>query len=352
MKKIIKKNISRRDFIKNSALGVVGVAMSGELLNGEKVKAGSSSGLKKSSVVVVRHSGVIKSSGELKQDIVDMMVAKGIVEFTCVNNESEAWRKFYSPGDMIGLKVNTLGLNAIRGSGWVNHFSAVTGSVARGLRNSGHSEENIIVWDRSDGELENAGFKLSKDPAKMMVSGILASRRDDKGDLYTKKSFKVGDKSVRLAKILTEKCSTLINIPLIKHHRNAGVTGAMKSHFGTIDNPFEFHSPGCVNPGIPEINALPEIKNKQKLIVVDGLMGLFDGGPWWDRRFVFPFGRIIIGTDPVAVDSVILGILDEKRKDAGKEPLAPKVKFLELSEKLGLGNSKKENIEIKELILG
>ncbi|MCK4889967.1 MAG: twin-arginine translocation signal domain-containing protein, partial [Candidatus Aminicenantes bacterium] len=55
MKKIIKKNISRRDFIKNSALGVVGVAMSGELLNGEKVKAGSSSGLKKSSVVVVRH---------------------------------------------------------------------------------------------------------------------------------------------------------------------------------------------------------------------------------------------------------------------------------------------------------
>lgn len=353
MKKNKGSNISRRDFIKNSALGVVSVTMSGELLSGslhgnKKIEVSG-----KSKVIIIRHSGVINSSGELKQDIIDLMVSGGIKEFAGEKDEDAAWRKFVSPEDMIGLKVNTLGLNAIKGSGWVNHFPAVTGAVVRGLKKTGLAEKNMIIWDRSDRELENAGFTTNKDPEKLRVHGVLAVRRDEKSDdLYTKKSFKVGEKSVRLAKILTKTCSSLINIPLIKHHRLAGVTGAMKSHFGTIDNPSQFHGTRCVNPGIPELNAIPEIRKKQKLIIVDGLLGLYDGGPWWDRRFIWPYGGIIIGTDPVSVDSVILSIIDKKREEAGKDPLTPEVKFLELSEKLGLGNAKKSKIELKEIKLG
>lgn len=353
MKKNKRSNLSRRDFIKNSALGVVGVTLSGEFLSDSlqgSVKIADSG---KSKVVVIRHSGVINSSGELKQDIVDGMVSRGITEFTGEKNEASAWKKFISPEDMIGLKVNALGLNAIRGSGWVNHFPAVTGAVVKGLKKTGHTEKNMIIWDRSDRELENAGFVISKDPEKMRVHGVLAVRRDEKSDeLYTKESFKIGEKSVRLTKILTETCSSLISIPLVKHHRLAGITGAMKSHFGTIDNPSQFHGSRCVNPGIPELNAIPVIKKKQKLIIVDGLLGLYDGGPWWDRRFIWPYGGIIIGTDPVSVDSVILSIIDKKRKEEGKELLAPEVKFLELSEKLGLGNAKKSMIELKEIKLG
>ena len=77
------------------------------------------------------------------------------------------------------------------------------------------------------------------------------------------------------------------------------MTGSIKNHFGSIDNPREFHPNNATNPGIPEINVIPVIRDKQKLIIADALLCVFDGGPRWNRDKICVNNEIIIGTDPV-----------------------------------------------------
>ena len=143
----------------------------------------------------------------------------------------------------------------------------------------------------------------------------------------------------------------MINICVPKTHGGAVFTNALKNHYGTIDNPGRMHANNCSNPGIAEVNTIPIIRKKEKLIVSDALLMVIEGGPRWDRRFIRPFGGILIGTDPVAVDAVALQIIDDAREKDGMERLAAQVKHLPLAEALGLGNSRLENIDLVSISL-
>ena len=63
----------------------------------------------------------------------------------------------------------------------------------------------------------------------------------------------------------------------------------------------------------------------------------------WQRRKV---GGVLVSTDPVAMDAVTLSILDDLRKADGMEPIAPRVPHIAMAEKLGLGKSRLEDIEL------
>ena len=145
---------------------------------------------------------------------------------------------------------------------------------------------------------------------------------------------------------------TMVNIPVLKDHGLAGITGSLKNHYGSIDNPREFHDNGCTGPGAPEINAIPVIRKKERLIVCDALLGVYNGGPRWRRAYVWPYGGVIVGTDPVAVDSVLLGILDEKRGSEEMERLGHRVRHVRVAEKLGLGTADPDNIQLVRKELG
>src|SRR5690606_1579524 len=73
-----------------------------------------------------------------------------------------AWRSLFKPADRVGIKVNTLGLTTQR---------AVVDAIAAGLRSAGVPAENIIIWDRFDVELEQAGFKLNKSAGGVKCRG-------------------------------------------------------------------------------------------------------------------------------------------------------------------------------------
>ena len=42
-------------------------------------------------------------------------------------------------------------------------------------------------------------------------------------------------------------------------------------------------------------------------LIADAVLCVYDGGPRWRRNAIAPLGTILIGTDPVAVDAVLLG---------------------------------------------
>lgn len=346
------KDLSRREFIKRTSLSALGATLiSGmpSLLKGAVIKNNESA---KSKVVLIKSSNVINSNGEVNSDILKEMIETGVTNFSGEKNSANYWKKILSPNDVIGLKVNTLGLSNISGSTATNHFQAVTSSIINSCVSAGYKDENFIIWDRSEDELKSAGFVIQKEKGKVRVLGNVGTRSGEGGEGYSSEEIKVGEKSTRLSKILTEMTSAMINIPLMKDHGTAGVTGALKNHYGTINNARDFHSNNATGPGIPEINMLDGIRSKQKLIIMDALMSVFNGGPRWDRNYMWPFGGILISTDPVAIDSVMYGIINEKRTGEGLSPIAEeRVKHLRLSSELGLGKNKIEEIDLVKINL-
>lgn len=335
---------TRRQFIKQTALTAAGLAA------GARAGSAFSGFLKgpfspeKSKVVLVRNKAVVDAAGKVQNDLLQSMLDKAITAFTGQSSVSDSWRKFIAPEDVVGLKINTLGCQDVRGTDYTQHFSAVIGAVAAGLRKSGIADKNIVVWDRSEEEMKEAGLTIQSDPGSMRFIANKVSRRDA-GD-YAAATYPVGSQSSRVSRILAEVCTSMINIAVPKTHGGAVFTCSLKNHYGTVDNPNRMHGNNCTNPGIPEVNAIPIIRQKQKLIVGDALLIVTESGPRWDRRFIRPFGGVLIGTDPVAVDAVALDILDGLRKADGMEPIAPRVPHIALAEQLGLGKSRLADIDL------
>jgi len=337
---------SRRQFIKNSAIGLAGSvvpAITG-CVNVKTVKS-------KPTVVLVKHSKAIDASGKVQQPIVEEMVNKALTTFTGKRTVEDAWRMYITPEDVIGLKISTLGLMSVAGTEYVAHYSAVTSAIQGGLNKAKVQDKNIIIWDRSDEELVNAGFTIQKEPEAVRVFGTNLTRSEE-GIGYSSESYPVGTLQSRVTKIVTDITSVMINIPALKTHRLAGVTGALKCHYGTIDNPGSMHENNCTNPGIAEINTIPIIRKKQKLIIADALLGLYEGGPWWQPGNIWPYGGILVATDPVAIDAVMLNILDAKRKEESLPPMKDIAHNLLLSEQMGIGTSSLDAINLVEIVMG
>lgn len=353
MKKNSKNNsgLTRRDFLKAASISAAGLSILGALPANVKGLVNSSYRIK-SRIVLVRSSNVINEEGIVDTSRLMEMLEKGIMKYSDSKSAAIFWQNNFGKKETIGLKVNTLGLNSIAGTTLTNHFDAFTKSIVESCKKADIPEENFIVWDRSEEELKSAGYTIQKEKGKTRVLGCVETRRGDGGFGYTEEEYPVGDKKTRLTKIFTEMCDSIINIPLIKDHGTAGFTGALKNHYGTIDNAREFHSNNCTSPGIPEVNIIPIIRKKQKLIITNALSCVFNGGPRWDRKFMWNYGGILIGTDPVAIDTIMFNIINEKRKSEGLSPISENVaKHIRLSSELGLGTNNMNEIDLLEINL-
>ena len=337
--------VTRRKFIRNTAVGTAGIAVLSKLGWAAGVQ-----GQKISRVVKVVNPDVVDSrTGEVNKKILRQMIDQAVMTLSGKKKLSRAWAEFIPKGKRIGLKINTLGLRSVKNTGWTSHFTAMTDTLTSSLKSTGVTEDQLVIWDRSEAELQAAGYTIQKEPGKTRVIATFSNRRDP-GYGYSDEDYPVGDKTSRVARILTDQCDVMINIPLIKDHRIAGFTGSLKQHYGTIDNPGSMHHNRCSGPGIAEVNAIPVIREKQKLILVDGLLGVIQGGPVWNISSIRAFHCVIAGTDPVAVDRIMLDMLEKQRADNGLEPLGDRVVHLGLAQKLGLGTAQPDQIDLIEIV--
>ena len=344
------KSYDRRRFLKHSALTALGLAASRKLSPAFDGLFSVAQSGQKSKVVLVRNPAVVDSAGKVQSPLLQDILDKAITTFTGRTTVADAWRQYFSPDDVVGLKINTLGLTNVQGTDYTQHFSAFIQALASGLRRAGIKDQNMVVWDRSEEEMTEAGLTIQKDPGAIRVIANKAARRGP-GD-YAETTYPVGGLTSRVSRILAEVCTSFINIPIPRTHGNSVFTCSLKNHYGTIDNPNQMHANACSNPGIAEVNAIPIIRKKEKLVVSDALLIVTEMGPRWDRRYIRPFGGVLVGTDPVAVDAVALKILDDKRAEDGMDRIAPRVPHLALAEKLGLGKSRLEDIDLVAIDLG
>ena len=211
------------------------------------------------------------------------------------------------------------------------------------LKAAGVKTSDIFVYDRYRGEFMEAGYH------KILPAGIRWGGLDPEGNQFTAR-FPCRSATIRsrastttrssgwiwfltatiprttamyrshLGKLVTKTLNKIVAIPVLKDHGSAGVTGALKnmSH-GTVNNVDRSHSTpftNVCNQFIPQMVIHPIIRQKFVLQIMDGIRGVYHGGPFAceSGKWTWEYNAIFFATDPVALDHVEWDIVDAKRK--------------------------------------
>ena len=104
------------------------------------------------------------------------------------------------------------------------------------------------------------------------------------------------------------KGTALVNVRPLRTHHWAGVGTCLKNYIQFVPDRPAYHPDGCAALG--QIWTLPIVKGKTRLNVLSALTPQFygRGANFFDRRYVWPYKALIVGTDPVAVDAVGAGV--------------------------------------------
>jgi hypothetical protein len=144
-------------------------------------------------------------------------------------------------------------------------------------------------------------------------------------------------------------CSVLIALPALKAHWLTGIGTVLKNYITYSGNPSAYHDENNVKLG--EIWNLPFVRGKTKLVLVDALRPLCDKGPQPDPRYMWHYNGLIAGNDPVAVETICLKIITQKRQALRKEPWPlspPPLCVAAADERYNLGTSRMEEIKLDQ----
>jgi len=235
------------------------------------------------------------------------MVDAAMARLTGKSDRAAAWASLFSRDDVVAIKVNCLAAPALS-----SHPEIVRAIIA-GLRAAELAAENIIIYDRLTRELERGGFTPNTG------RGVRCYGSDVSG--YDAEPTEAGSVGSCLSRIVSESCTAIINLPVVKDHDVAGVTIALKNHFGSINNPNKQHENHCT-PQVADVNLFPPLRAKQRLIIADALIVTYDGGPAYKPKTSARYESILAATDPVALDAVGLDIIEGLRRRAGLPTLA------------------------------
>jgi hypothetical protein len=354
-------------------------------------------------VVEVRRADAVSRDHRINQQAVNDMIDRGMTELTGADDPSEAWKRFFEPGDVVGIKVNPVGRKPKRGEpGRMPHAVGSISSpevllqVVAGLKCAGVRPRDIIVFERYAEEFIDAGYeKVMYERAMDGVRWCASAARyhgqqvdiegfdEDRSkfspelvkhvvgydpDVFVHMGFASpehdpkDDRAVRthLSVIVSRLVNKLVTIPVLKDHRSAGVTLCLKnlshglnnnvarshlsgySHGGIVASgkwpvagksnsavatrhwPLATSSgPNQCNTFIPTAVAQPPTRRKATLHILDGLIGVYEGGPGnWNKTWgTWRHRGLLFATDPVALDHVGWDIINRQRAAEGWAPV-------------------------------
>jgi uncharacterized protein (DUF362 family) len=239
--------------------------------------------------------------------IAKQMLARAIVELTGKKKPEDAWAALFSAKDTVGIKINCLG------HPFMSTTPEVVNAVIAGLRSAGVVDDKIVVFDHFGGQM-----RWSRFPLRDAAGAVRYVHNKQWGFESAWRSLPAG--KTKLSQVLL-KVDKVVSVPVIKDHDLAGVTCALKNMaFGCIVNPGAHHKNGC-DPGIANIYNLPEVKDRVRLIVLDGAYMQYDGGPKHNAAARVPLSSLYLTTDPVALDKLAWEKIDELRVAKRLRPL-------------------------------
>jgi uncharacterized protein (DUF362 family) len=270
--------------------------------------------------------------------VIAAMLAKGLTALSGAADVTAAWRHYVKPGQRVGLKVNLLGRPLI--------YTApeITEACAAGLIAAGVQPQQIVVWDRFRSHFGPTRYKLGKGKHG---ESIEASAK------YNKALTLKGSKgSAALDVMMTDRTDVTVNLPVLKDHRTAGMTLALKNiAFGCYDHYTLAHSGNC-EPFISEAyeHCVRQAKVSIPLVIMDATAACFDDGPRpSDAGRLWRENAIYFATDPVALDVVCRNVINAKRRAKGLADKTKESRHIENAAKKGLGVGDVAHIEVVKL---
>ena len=251
----------------------------------------------KAKVVLIRHAEVLGRNDKLQAEIVQSMLDEAVKALLDEKAPLSAWRRLVKPLDIVGIKSNVW---------WeLPTPKELEGAIQRRVLDVGVPEKNIAVDDR--GVLDNPVF---------------------------------------------QKSTALINVRPLRTHHWSGVGTCLKNYIMFVPDPSSYHDEGCSPLG--KIWHSPMVKGKTRLNILSAFSPQFygRGAHYFDRRYVWPYKGLIVGTDPVAVDAVGAHLLRVKRTAFfGEDRIldVPPVHILAADKKYNLGVSELKKIQLIKL---
>ena len=245
------KIVTRRDFLRVTA----GTAMAATLGSGILGEARAEATAK---VVLIRNAEVLGPQDKVQEEILQSMLDEAVKSLLGTDKPVEAWKKLFKSSDVVGIKSNE----------WqkLPTPKELEAAIKRRLMDVGVAEKNIDIDDR--GVLNNPIFL---------------------------------------------NATALVNVRPLRTHHWAGVGTCLKNYIQFVPRPSDYHDEGCSPLG--KIWTYPIVKGKTRLNILSVLTPQFygRGANFFDKRYVWPYKGLIMGTDPVAVDAVGAHLLQVKR---------------------------------------
>ena len=297
--------------------------------------------------------------------VVARMVEKGLTTLTG-RDPKGAFTLLFEPTDIVGIKVNPVGPPLIHTK------PELTEAVIAWLVASGLPKQNIVIWDRFDYMLTDAGYTAARFPG-IAIEGLQTMDesgnkwRDAQGNhlsvnnfdrevfFHVKNATWQGDRNHKneesylnqhvfngeylvLRKLLTKRLTKIINLAAYKNTGH-GISMATKNMgYGSVCNTGRLHAPLGLDAGT-QVMAGPVVRDKLVLNITDGLVAQYDGGPDKNAQFVYDNHSLYFATDPFALDMACHDELVAKRKEmkvtVNEHPRF--TEYLRHAESLGLG---------------
>ncbi len=287
-----RKIITRRDFLRTGSCAVMGTMMGLPL-----VARAAGQTTRKSPVVLIRNAGATSGYGTLNEKIVVQMLDEAVMVLLGTHDPGSAWRQIAAPSDTVGIKSN--------------------------------------VW----GRLPTPGVLERAITARLLAAGVDGNH------------IAVDDRGVRRNPVF-QRSTVLINIRPMRTHHWSGLGSLLKNYIMFVSQPWAYHGNACERLGAVWLQ--PRVAGKTRLNILVMLTPLFHGvGPHhFSRSYTWPYGGLIVSTDPVAADAIGAQIIQAKRNmhfDQAR-PISPRPLHIEAADtKFGLGNSHPDRITLVKL---
>lgn len=280
---------TRREFIKDSSAA----ALAGTLYLTTPLRVFGQSSTN-SRVVLVRHKEVIDNFNKPNEKVVQQMLDEAVAALLDIRDPVQAWKKLVKPTDVVGIKSNE----------WrpIGTPQELERAIKKRVEGAGIPARNIGINDRG----------VRKEP-------------------------------------LFINSTALINVRPLRTHHWSGVGSLIKNYITFTEDPSDYHPDTCAD--LASIWELPQVKGKTRLNILVLFTPLFHGiGPHhFSPKYTWPYKGMLVGFDPVAVDSTGVRILQAKRREYFGEdrPLNPPPKHIFLADtRYHLGTADPENIEL------
>ena len=245
------QHLTRRDFLRLTAGTTVAASLGAGIARDARADTAAK-------VVLIRHAEAVGEQGKMNGEVLQAMLDEAVKTLLGTPEPVDAWRTLVKPSDVVGIKSN--------------------------------------AWERL--------------PTPKELEAAIKQRVLDAG--VAEKNLDIDDRGV-LRNPIFLGATALVNVRPLRTHHWAGVGTCLKNYIQFVPDRPSYHPNGCSALG--RIWTLPIVRGKTRLNILSALTPQFygRGANFFDRRYVWPYKGLIVGTDPVAVDTVGAHLLQVKR---------------------------------------